>query len=63
MREGGWNIELQKTGYIREAGRSMVVKASVQNQPVTIVLLNSPSSLSRVNDARKIESWMLQRPS
>ena len=63
VREGGWNIELQKTGYIREAGRSMVVKASVQNQPVTIVLLNSPSSLSRVNDARKIESWMLQRRS
>ena len=43
VREGGWNIELQKTGYIREAGRSMVVKASVRNQPVTIVLLNSPS--------------------
>lgn len=63
VREGGWNIELQKTGYIREAGRSMVVKANVQNQPVTIVLLNAPSSLSRVNDARKIESWMLQRRS
>lgn len=63
VREGNWNIELQKTGYIREAGRSMVVKANVQNQPITIVLLNSPSSLSRVNDARKIESWMLQRPS
>lgn len=63
VREGGWNIELQKTGYIREAGRSMVVKANVQNQPVTIVLLNAPSSLSRVNDARKIESWILQRRS
>ena len=62
-REGGWNIELQKTGYIREAGRSMVVKANVQNQPITIVLLNSPSSTTRVNDARKIESWMLQRRS
>ena len=63
VREGSWNIELQKTGYIREAGRSMVVKANVQSQPITIVLLNSPSSLSRVNDARKIESWMLQRRS
>ena len=63
VRDGGWNIELQKTGYIREAGRSMVVKTNVQNQPVTIVLLNAPSSLSRVNDARKIESWMLQRRS
>ncbi|WMS18199.1 serine hydrolase [Neisseria subflava] len=63
VREGSWNIELQKTGYIREAGRSMVVKANVQNQPITIVLLNSPSSTTRVNDARKIESWMLQRSS
>ncbi len=63
VREGGWNIELQKTGYIREAGRSMVVKANEQNQPITIVLLNSPSSTTRVNDARKIESWMLQRRS
>ena len=63
VREGSWNIELQKTGYIRESGRSMVVKANVQNQPITIVLLNSPSSTTRVNDARKIESWMLQRRS
>lgn len=63
VREGSWNIELQKTGYIREAGRSMVVKANVQNQPVTIVLLNSPSSLTRVNDARSIQSWMLQKRS
>nr|WP_253353760.1 serine hydrolase [Neisseria perflava] len=63
VREGAWNIEMQKTGYIREAGRSMVVKANVQNQPITIVLLNSPTSTTRVNDARKIESWMLQRPS
>ncbi|WP_415065783.1 serine hydrolase [Neisseria animalis] len=63
VREGSWNIELQKTGYIRESGRSMVVKANVQNQPITIVLLNSPSSATRVNDARRIETWMVQRPS
>ncbi|HHS1440747.1 TPA: D-alanyl-D-alanine endopeptidase, partial [Neisseria meningitidis] len=42
---------------------SMVVKANIQNQPVTIVLLNSPTSATRVNDARKIESWMLQQRS
>lgn len=63
VREGMWNIELQKTGYIREAGRSMVVRANIQNQPVTIILLNSPTSATRVNDARKIESWMLQQRS
>ena len=63
VREGLWDIELQKTGYIREAGRSMVVKANVHNQPITIVLLNSPSSATRVNDARRIQSWMVQRSS
>ena len=63
VREGSWNVELQKTGYIREAGRSMVMKARIQNQPITIVLLNSPTSAMRVNDARQIETWMVQRPS
>ena len=61
VREGSWNIDLQKTGYIRESGRSMVVKARISNQPITIVLLNSPSSTTRVNDARQIESWMNQQ--
>ena len=61
VREGSWDIELQKTGYIRESGRSMVVKARIGSEPVTIVLLNSPTTTTRVNDARKIQSWMMQR--
>ena len=63
VREGSWDIELQKTGYIRESGRSMVVKARIGSEPVTIVLLNSPTPPTRDNDARKIQSWMMQRPS
>ena len=63
VREGRWNISVQKTGYIRESGRSMVVKARIGSEPVTIVLLNSPTTTTRVNDARKIQSWMMQRPS
>ena len=56
---------MQKTGYIRESGRSMVVKARIGSEPVTIVLLNSPTSATRVNDARNIENWVMttQRPS
>lgn len=61
VREGTWPIALQKTGYIREAGRSMVLLTSVQNQPVTIVLLNSPSSTTRVSDARALRSWAMQQ--
>lgn len=60
VREGQWPIRLQKTGYIRESGRSMVLEAVIQNQPVIIVLLDSATSATRVNDARKIENWMLQ---
>lgn len=61
VREGLWQITLQKTGYIRESGRSMVVHAHVQHKPLVIVLLNSPSSLTRVNDARAIEHWVSGR--
>ena len=63
VREGSWPIALQKTGYIREAGKSMVVLTSIQNQPVTIVLLNSSSSLNRVNDARTLRSWAIRQQS
>lgn len=62
VREGVWDIEMQKTGYIREAGRSMVVKAKINKQPHTIILLNAPSSTMRVNDARTLQTWVLQRP-
>lgn len=61
IREGAWNISLQKTGYIRESGRSMVLYANVQQQPLVIVLLNSPSSTTRVNDARAIQNWVSGR--
>ncbi len=61
VREGKWNIDLQKTGYIRESGRSMVVSATIQGEPMTIVLLNSPTSVTRANDARSLMSWVGQR--
>ncbi|OAM29385.1 MULTISPECIES: serine hydrolase [Eikenella] len=61
VREGSWNISLQKTGYIRESGRSMVLYANVQRQPLIIVLLNSPSPTTRVNDARAIQNWVSGR--
>lgn len=62
IREGTWNISLQKTGYIRESGRSMVLYAHVQHKPLVIVLLNSPTSNTRVNDARSIQHWVSSQP-
>lgn len=58
VRDGDWEIGLQKTGYIRESGRSMVVRATIQKRPLIIVLLNAPTSNQRVNDAQTLRSWV-----
>jgi D-alanyl-D-alanine endopeptidase (penicillin-binding protein 7) len=53
-----WNINLQKTGYIREAGRCLVMHTTIANLPVVIVLLDSWGRLSRVGDANRIRKWI-----
>ena len=39
VRSSSWSINLSKTGYIREAGRCLVMKARIQNRPIILVLL------------------------
>jgi D-alanyl-D-alanine endopeptidase (penicillin-binding protein 7) len=56
-----WNIIVQKTGYIAEAGRCLVMQAVIQNRTVVIVLLNSFGKYTRVADARRIRKWMEAR--
>jgi D-alanyl-D-alanine endopeptidase (penicillin-binding protein 7) len=46
-----WKIEMSKTGYIRDAGRCLVMRATVAAREMYIVLLNSKTKLSRVRDA------------
>jgi hypothetical protein len=41
VRASDWQIGLQKTGYISEAGKCLVMQAMIANQPVVIVLLDS----------------------
>lgn len=62
VREGVWKISLQKTGYIREAGRSMVLQAQMGQEPVVIVVLGSATSATRVNDARALRNAIGQTP-
>lgn len=56
VREGIWQISIQKTGYIREAGRSMVLQAKMNRDPIVFVILGSSTSATRVNDARTLSS-------
>ena len=53
-----WHINLQKTGYIREAGRCVVMHTTIANSPIVIVLLDSWGRLSRVGDANRIKKWI-----
>jgi D-alanyl-D-alanine endopeptidase (penicillin-binding protein 7) len=53
-----WNIIVQKTGYITEAGKCLVMEAVIRGRNVVIVLLDSAGKLTRVADAKRVKSWM-----
>jgi D-alanyl-D-alanine endopeptidase (penicillin-binding protein 7) len=53
-----WNIVVQKTGYIAEAGRCLVMEAVIEGRDVVIVLLDSLGKYTRVADAKRVKSWM-----
>ncbi|MBV8910415.1 MAG: serine hydrolase [Gammaproteobacteria bacterium] len=53
-----WNIVVQKTGYISEAGRCLVMQTVIEDRTVVIVLLNSFGKHTRVADARRVRRWM-----
>jgi D-alanyl-D-alanine endopeptidase (penicillin-binding protein 7) len=58
VRSTSWDIGLSKTGYISEAGRCLVMQATIQQRPVVIVLLDSWGKRTRVGDANRIKRWM-----
>lgn len=53
-----WNIVVQKTGYISEAGRCLVMQAVIEGRTVVIVLLNSIGKRTRNADASRVRKWM-----
>ena len=50
-----WDIQLQKTGYIREAGRCVVMLATIASRPMVIVLLDSLGKYTRLGDAQRVK--------
>ncbi|MCC7113570.1 MAG: D-alanyl-D-alanine endopeptidase [Burkholderiales bacterium] len=53
-----WDIRLQKTGYIREAGRCLVMLVQIASRPVVIVLLDSVGKYTRLGDANRVKYWL-----
>jgi serine-type D-Ala-D-Ala endopeptidase (penicillin-binding protein 7) len=62
----GWEIGLQKTGFISEAGRCLVMQAQVAGRALIMVFLDSVGRNSRLGDAERVRQWVAQsgpRPS
>lgn len=53
-----WNIGLQKTGYIAEAGRCLVMQAMIEGRAIVMVFLDSKGKYSRLADASRIKKWL-----
>ncbi|QCB45370.1 serine hydrolase [Hydrogenophaga sp. PAMC20947] len=66
IRNPEWDIGLQKTGYISEAGRCMVMQAKVAGRKLIMVFLDSDGRLARSQDAERVRHWVeaqsYQRP-
>jgi serine-type D-Ala-D-Ala endopeptidase (penicillin-binding protein 7) len=58
VRNPAWDIIVQKTGYIEEAGRCLVMQTVIEGRTIVIVLLNSFGTRTRVADATRIRKWM-----
>ncbi len=53
-----WNIGLQKTGYISEAGRCLVMSARLAGRQVIMVFLDSADKASRIGDAQRVRRYV-----
>jgi D-alanyl-D-alanine endopeptidase (penicillin-binding protein 7) len=56
-----WQVDVQKTGYIPEAGRCLVMQTVIDHRPVVIVLLNSWGKYTRIADAKRVRTWLESR--
>jgi serine-type D-Ala-D-Ala endopeptidase (penicillin-binding protein 7) len=54
LESADWDIALTKTGYINEAGRCLVMRATINGENVSIVLLNSFGKLTPVGDSNRL---------
>ena len=58
IKNPSWDIGLQKTGYISEAGRCLVMQTKVAGRNLIMVFLDSAGKLSRLGDAERVRSWV-----
>ncbi len=60
VRNPEWDIGLQKTGFISEAGRCVVMQAQLAGRKLIMVLLDSAGRYSRIGDAERLRHWLTE---
>jgi serine-type D-Ala-D-Ala endopeptidase (penicillin-binding protein 7) len=53
-----WDIGLQKTGYISEAGRCLVMQTKLAGRQLIMVFLDSHGRSARIDDAQRVRRWL-----
>lgn len=62
VKNPSWDIGLQKTGYIAEAGQCLVMQVKIAERQLIMVLLDSVGKLSRLGDAERVRRWLESNP-
>jgi D-alanyl-D-alanine endopeptidase (penicillin-binding protein 7) len=62
VRSPEWDIGLQKTGYISEAGQCLVMQTKIAGRKLIMVFLDSAGKLSRLGDAERVRRWVEAGP-
>jgi serine-type D-Ala-D-Ala endopeptidase (penicillin-binding protein 7) len=57
-----WEIGLQKTGFISEAGQCLIMQAKISGRRLIMVFLDSAGKLSRLGDAERVRRWVESGP-
>jgi D-alanyl-D-alanine endopeptidase (penicillin-binding protein 7) len=60
VKNPSWDISLQKTGYISEAGRCLVMQAKLAGRQIIMVFLDSAGKYSRIGDAERVRRWLTE---
>jgi D-alanyl-D-alanine endopeptidase (penicillin-binding protein 7) len=58
VKNPSWEIGVQKTGFINEAGQCLVMQAKVAGRKLIMVFLDSAGKLSRIADAERVRRWV-----
>lgn len=62
VKSPSWEIGLQKTGYISEAGQCLVMQTKIAGRKLIMVFLDSAGKFSRLGDAERVRRWIESSP-